>query len=748
MSASPNYMSALLNSGTGIYGLYNNSQRGGVQGLQGALGSASKAANGIGGLFAPGAAQGAIGQASGYLGGAGNAAGVVGGIQQGGVGGYGSAAINAGNLAGRTGALGQSTSGLNQGVGDASNALAIYNGIKQGGVGGYGNAAVNAAQLAGRTGALGQASGAVAQGAGYLAAPLALYGAIKGYQSGDTGGDAVRGAQAGAAIGSIVPGVGTAIGAVLGGALGAISSAFGNGKVDPENQSFQGFTQAYHQDPSGALAQNSDPYLPLAGLFDLRSNQIKGEIPFYNKYGRMGEQAFTNDMMKQIDAAKTAGTINANSTPQEVYATAVAPWINKMGTWQDSNKDAIQADLTQMAGQYNAGDVSSWKAIGGDNTFMKQPSPTAQAVAANSQVPKSAHSKLTMAAKGGKMSGRRRKSALAQVYDGSFTSRQGFDDGGSAYLDYYSPTAGNVGGYDPTPVMQDFGNLGTGVSDTSNPFSGINQSVGDEGNYVNAGNNPLAYGLNPSGGTSPTPTSLAGNATGAGGLAGLLKTYAPLIPLITSAIGANKAKPPSAPPGMTNGASAMPAPQFNRQATNPQMSQADWYTYGQRPETSFFSNNRVPLVGSGPSAVAPAPTVQAGASPTTYAQPGQMTNLNTLTGSTMAKGGALSQAGSYAEPDGYEGEFDSSMQQHVRGPGDGTSDDIPAKLSDGEYVFDAGSVSMLGNGSNDAGARALDELRANLRKHVGKKLVKGKQFMKAKPPAAYLPGKSGSKAGE
>lgn len=51
----------------------------------------------------------------------------------------------------------------------------------------------------------------------------------------------------------------------------------------------------------------------------------------------------------------------------------------------------------------------------------------------------------------------------------------------------------------------------------------------------------------------------------------------------------------------------------------------------------------------------------------------------------------------------------------LRGPGDGVSDDIPAEinggqpaaLADGEFVVDAVSVSKLGNGSSEAGARAL-----------------------------------------
>jgi hypothetical protein len=53
----------------------------------------------------------------------------------------------------------------------------------------------------------------------------------------------------------------------------------------------------------------------------------------------------------------------------------------------------------------------------------------------------------------------------------------------------------------------------------------------------------------------------------------------------------------------------------------------------------------------------------------------------------------------------------------VHGPGDGQSDDIPAMLADGEYVFDAETVAALGNGSTKAGADRLDKMRLAIRKH-------------------------------
>ncbi len=76
--------------------------------------------------------------------------------------------------------------------------------------------------------------------------------------------------------------------------------------------------------------------------------------------------------------------------------------------------------------------------------------------------------------------------------------------------------------------------------------------------------------------------------------------------------------------------------------------------------------------------------------------------------------------------------------RYVRGEGTGRSDDIPARLSDGEYVMDAESVALLGDGSGDAGAKRLDEMRRNLRKHKAQNLKKGEFSHKAKKPTNYM----------
>lgn len=70
----------------------------------------------------------------------------------------------------------------------------------------------------------------------------------------------------------------------------------------------------------------------------------------------------------------------------------------------------------------------------------------------------------------------------------------------------------------------------------------------------------------------------------------------------------------------------------------------------------------------------------------------------------------------------------------LRGPGDGVSDSIPAKfegsgnparLADGEFVIDARTVSEIGNGSSEAGARKLYEMMDRV--HAArKKATRGK----------------------
>ena len=70
----------------------------------------------------------------------------------------------------------------------------------------------------------------------------------------------------------------------------------------------------------------------------------------------------------------------------------------------------------------------------------------------------------------------------------------------------------------------------------------------------------------------------------------------------------------------------------------------------------------------------------------------------------------------------------------VHGSGDGTSDSIPANLSNHEYVLTASDVSRIGNGDTESGARRLDEMRAAIARDAG-----AKQFQpQIKHPIQYL----------
>jgi hypothetical protein len=98
---------------------------------------------------------------------------------------------------------------------------------------------------------------------------------------------------------------------------------------------------------------------------------------------------------------------------------------------------------------------------------------------------------------------------------------------------------------------------------------------------------------------------------------------------------------------------------------------------------------------------------------------------------TFAEGG-IATLGSYSDGG-----------QLLKGPGDGMSDNIPAKigeaqparLADGEFVIPADVVSHLGNGSTDAGAKQLYSMMDKIRKARTGNKKQGKQIN----PSKFLP---------
>ena len=76
--------------------------------------------------------------------------------------------------------------------------------------------------------------------------------------------------------------------------------------------------------------------------------------------------------------------------------------------------------------------------------------------------------------------------------------------------------------------------------------------------------------------------------------------------------------------------------------------------------------------------------------------------------------------------------------KHVAGEGDGQSDDIPAWLADGEFVFPADVVSALGNGSTKAGTDKLYKMMHEIRARARSTKVKDLPPPAHKSPLDYL----------
>ena len=64
------------------------------------------------------------------------------------------------------------------------------------------------------------------------------------------------------------------------------------------------------------------------------------------------------------------------------------------------------------------------------------------------------------------------------------------------------------------------------------------------------------------------------------------------------------------------------------------------------------------------------------------------------------------------------GQIDARIGGHLHGPGTGTSDSIPAKLSDGEFVMTAKAVRGAGNGDRNAGAKKMYQLMHQFEKRA------------------------------
>lgn len=82
-----------------------------------------------------------------------------------------------------------------------------------------------------------------------------------------------------------------------------------------------------------------------------------------------------------------------------------------------------------------------------------------------------------------------------------------------------------------------------------------------------------------------------------------------------------------------------------------------------------------------------------------------------------------------------------ASQKGLIGGDEGGQDDVvDIKAAPGEYVMDAETVSALGDGNNTAGAKKLDEMRYNIRKHKRSGALE-QIAPKSKNPEHYMKGK-------
>lgn len=145
------------------------------------------------------------------------------------------------------------------------------------------------------------------------------------------------------------------------------------------------------------------------------------------------------------------------------------------------------------------------------------------------------------------------------------------------------------------------------------------------------------------------------------------------------------------------------------------------------PDRSFYTYGAAPRNNS-PTGALPLPG------------PGVVHPPNYVSGAMPGGAGMLRRAaGGFASDPGASGGTDGEPAAGgIQGPGSGREDLIDAKLSDGEWVADAETVALLGDGSTEEGIRRLEEMRRNLRSHKGQALAKGKFSPDAKTPEQYL----------
>ena len=292
----------------------------------------------------------------------------------------------------------------------------------------------------------------------------------------------------------------------------------------------------------------------------------------------------------------------------------------------------------------------------------------------------------------------------------------------------------NYGADDPAIPSDD---LNYGAEDPAIPSDDLNYGADDPVIPSDGTTPPPPPSPSPPPPPSPSPPPSPPPATGGGGLAGALSALAG-----KAAPAINEANPAYQKLSFTGTGDTA-------KYVNP------LEAYTKEVMENSYANPQPPQQPEPPE---PQATAQKSSSPWSY---GQETNMDFLLASSklpetmsyeskrgglvpplMASGGTTRHgkyAGGGLNTINFEGKprVDFRDGDAVTGAGDGQSDDIPAMLADGEFVFPADVVAALGNGSTKAGSDKLYDMmhsiRARSRSAAPKDLPPA-----AKSPLAYL----------
>ena len=491
-------------------------------------------------------------------------------------------------------------------------------------------------------------------------------------------------AAGGALLGPVLAGtLGTsaAVGTGLGTAVGSALAGTAAGKSIEDilwQSALAGVT-------AGGLSALSTPSMPNIG--DLQTSVLDGTMSLAQATSALQQAGATASQLAQF--AADVGAIGSSAFPTVIGNVGSA--LGGLGSAAGSAIGGVTGGLTG--------------AITGSSGSSYDPQTNTNTVTGQQTTQPPASSGTTVGGFTGAITGASGSSYDPQTNTNTVTGQQTAEPTSP-------PPGGYISGYDP------INNVITAVGETP-------QSVTDAENQIGVGVPPItSVDIPPLAGTELPNNGLStmdyirlaslgirtlGSLFGGSGSGNNMYPGGPgsLNPVFSAQLpGANI-------PGLTAGTTGARAPSQSGLNT-----QQDWYRYGYGPEQSFF--NSVPLQQPNTS------QAYTGYEPNTVQRLRQQLGLPPQ---GFAEGGST----------GY-GYGEGGDSRYVEGPGDGRDDQIPAMLSDGEYVIDAETVALLGNGSNKAGADLLDKFRVNVRKHKGQRLAKGEISADAKRPEHYMAG--------